>query len=30
MRAAAAPPALEPGTRDVRVTVNGTIELERR
>ncbi len=28
--AAAAPPALEPGTRDVQVTVSGTIELERR
>ena len=30
MRTAAAPPALEPGTRDVSVTVSGTIELERR
>ena len=30
MRAAATPPALEPGTRDVQVTVTGTIELERR
>jgi predicted secreted protein len=30
MRAAAAPPALEPGTRDVNVTVSGIIELERR
>ena len=30
MRGASAPPALEPGTRDISVTVNGTIELERR
>jgi len=30
MRTAAAPPALEPGTRNLSVTVNGTIELERR
>ncbi|RLA32358.1 MAG: hypothetical protein DRR03_08730 [Gammaproteobacteria bacterium] len=30
MRAASAPPALEPGTRDISVTVNGIIELERR
>ena len=30
MRAASTPPALEPGTRDVQVTVTGTIELERR
>ncbi len=28
--AAATPPTLEPGTRDVSVTVRGTIELERR
>ena len=30
MSAAVAPPALEPGTRDVTVTVNGTIELQRQ
>jgi predicted secreted protein len=30
MRGAAAPPALEPGTRDLSVSVSGTIELERR
>ena len=30
MRAAAAPPALEPGTREVTVSVSGTVELERR
>jgi predicted secreted protein len=30
MRADAAPPALAPGSRDISVTVGGTIELERR
>lgn len=30
MRGAATPPALEPGTRDLSVSVSGTIELERR